>query len=209
MKTRFLKWRPVTRLLHSPGMKRAAEVVEDLEGYLEDDDCLLDIGTGMGHVAALLGERGFDVVAVDVEDTVTVHGVTPVLFDGKDLPFTGHQFDVALLITVLHHVADPEHLLREAGRVARRVIVQEDIHSSTLQKYATMGMDSLLNLEFRGHPHSNRSDAQWRATFERLGFELIGASSKSFGAIFSSGTYALRSPRGDREGPGSQDPAHT
>jgi hypothetical protein len=35
--------------------------------------------------------------------------------------------------------------------------------------------DSWVNWEWRGHPHSNRSDAQWRETFGRLGLRVASS----------------------------------
>ena len=34
-------------------------------------------------------------------------------------------------------------------------------------------MDSLVNLEFRGHPHTNRDDNQWKQTFHQMGLKVV------------------------------------
>lgn len=48
-------------------------------------------------------------------------------FRGRTIPHGDGEFDVAILCDVLHHApADAPHLLAEAGRVARHVIVKDD-----------------------------------------------------------------------------------
>lgn len=92
---------------------------------------------------------------------------------------------------MLHHTASPENLLKEARRVARKIIVMEDVYTTVWQKYATYIMDSLVNLEFKGHPHSNKNDTQWREVFQRLGFEIKSVSICPFWKLFLSATYIL------------------
>jgi hypothetical protein len=117
--------------------------------------------------------------------------VVPQLVDGVTLPYSDDAFAVGLLITVLHHTPDPEQVLAEAARVARRLIVMEDVHNNETQRLATMAMDSIVNLEFRGHPHSNRTDAEWRATFARHGLDVVSGWRKTYWRAFRTATYVL------------------
>jgi SAM-dependent methyltransferase len=175
------------------GYARTADIIGDLLPVVPAGARVLDVGAGTCDVAAALTVRGRDVVALDVRDTSCVPGLRPQLYDGKRLPFEDASFDWALLIDVLHHT-DPDRLLAEAGRVARNVFVHEDVYSTERQRQLTRVMDAVLNLEFVGHPHANRDDAGWRATFARLGFVLEEASSRDFWRYFSCATYVLRSP---------------
>ncbi|MCH2440074.1 MAG: class I SAM-dependent methyltransferase [Candidatus Poseidoniia archaeon] len=43
-------------------------------------------------------------------------GLDPVIFDGKQIPFEDDAFDLAIVLTVLHHTSNPEEVLREAMR---------------------------------------------------------------------------------------------
>ena len=45
-----------------------------------------------------------------------------VVYDGGRFPFSDKSFDVSLLVTMLHHVPDPESIIREAGRVTRKSV---------------------------------------------------------------------------------------
>lgn len=178
-------------LVRRLGAARADDVIADVAAHLRPGNRILDVGAGTCQIAARLVADGFAVTAVDVRDQSCEPSVVPELVDGLTLPFAADAFDVALLITVLHHTRRPDHVLAEAARVARRVIVQEDIHDTEFERRATMVMDSVVNLELLGHPHSNRSDQEWRAAFARLGLEVVAASRKRFWRWFQSATYLL------------------
>jgi ubiquinone/menaquinone biosynthesis C-methylase UbiE len=183
-------------LIRRLGRQRTRDVVSDISGYLQPEDRVIDIGAGTCDVTAALLEGGFNVVAADISDLSCIEGVTPVLFDGRRLPFSADAFDVGLLINVLHHTREPDQILCEASRVARRLVIHEDIYESRVQRALTLLMDSATNLEFFGHPHSNRDDQEWRQTFEALGLELVDAKYKTFWAVFANATYMIER-RGD------------
>jgi len=67
-----------------------------------------------------------------------------------------------MLLTVLHHTTDHETLVQEALRVAKKLIIIEDVYFNEVMRYTTYAMDSLVNLEFFGHPHSNRAYQEWK-----------------------------------------------
>jgi SAM-dependent methyltransferase len=93
------------------------------------------------------------------------------LYDGSRIPFDDNTFDLAMCITVLHHIPDNEASLRELRRVAKRVVVIEDLTVNTVNRYFTYFFDSLCNNDwFKSPPHTNRSDPEWRSLFQRLGF---------------------------------------
>lgn len=191
--TRTARGRAIIRRL---GAGRARDIVADIESHISRGARVLDIGAGGCQVAALLRARGVDVTAVDIHDVSCEPTIVPIIVDGETLPFGDDTFDVALLITMLHHTSAPDRVLAEASRVAKRLVIQEDVHMSVAQKYATMAMDSVINLEFFGHPHTNRSDVEWRAAFSRLGLRVVAATQRPFWKLFRSATYAL-----DRERP--------
>lgn len=84
---------------------------------------VLDVGCGTGHNAERLRRLGLGPVSeVDVVD-FKVARPGPILFDGRSLPFADAQFDVVMLIYVLHYAPDPAALLEEARRVCRGALV--------------------------------------------------------------------------------------
>ena len=165
-------------------------VLECFEDYLKKGDRILDFGCGLGGVSEKLVSDGYEVVSLDVRD-ISLTDVKPVIYDGKKIPFKNDSFDVALVLAVLHHTPDPEKLLKEIGRVAERIVLLEDVYDDWFGKYITLFFDSLFNLEFFGHPHSNKSDKEWKECFKKLGFSLVGEDKKRSMVFFKHGIYFL------------------
>jgi SAM-dependent methyltransferase len=94
-----------------------------------------DIGCGDGtytvelvDVASAREVEGLEPAAEAVRAARQRVGNRPVTFaeaSAYDLPHPGDSFDIALLRGVLHHVARPRDVLREALRVAPEVVVVE------------------------------------------------------------------------------------
>ena len=177
-------------LLRRVAARRARILLGHLPLPTRAGDTLLDVGSGPGFVGAALRKQGWKVTAIDVADGSWAGGIRPLLFDGRTIPFSDDSFDEALLSTVLHHARDPLRLLGEARRVARRLTVVEDLYTGGLQRRWTMFVCSLTNLEFHGHPHGNRTDAQWRGLFARRRLRLLDASFFPFG-LLGLGVYHL------------------
>ena len=152
---------------------------------------ILDIGSGTGHTAKSLMEHGHKVICADVENMSVFEETNPIIIDGERLPFKNKEFDVALLITVLHHTKDPRSVIKETKRVSKRIIVMEDTYNNSLQKYLTFVMDSIGNMQFTGHPHSNKTDTQWREVFDELDLKVEKVKKNKFLTFFESTTYLL------------------
>jgi ubiquinone/menaquinone biosynthesis C-methylase UbiE len=167
------RWTPLTRLVDAGGRARAASMLSRFQTWLPPDARVLDIGTGTGHVAQAVVATGRRVVSCDAID-LRLAAIRFLLCDGAALPFASEQFDAALLITVLHHVPRERHnaFLAEAMRILRiggRLVVFEDTYRNAVERIVTACEDSVMNLEFAGHPHANRSLEEWRRTLEGLG----------------------------------------
>ncbi|MEM1151979.1 MAG: class I SAM-dependent methyltransferase [Pseudomonadota bacterium] len=169
----------------------ARRKVDWFSPFITADDRMIEIGSGPGSVQAVLSERGLSAYALDISDSSFDHRFQPTLYDGVRMPFEDGAFDTALLLTMLHHTPDPDVILREASRIARRLIVVEDVYRGPVQRYRTYGADSLINLEFFGHPHTNRDDGGWRETFEALGLSLIHSDYKPYGRLFLQALYVV------------------
>ncbi|MCB9683006.1 MAG: class I SAM-dependent methyltransferase [Alphaproteobacteria bacterium] len=189
---RWLRRQPrVRRWMAATIPARLARKLYLVTPWLRPDDRVLDLGTGSGAVCAALRELGHDVVAVDLEDH-TLRSVGVRIADGTALPFPDDAFDVVLLLTVLHHADDPDRMLGEAARVARRaVVVMEDVHHHPLQRWWTTLADSLSTLDLAGHPHHNRDDAGWRAAFARHGLRVAADRHVRTLGVFAQAVYAL------------------
>ena len=170
---------------------RTKDILRKITPYLKSGDCIIDIGSGDCTVANTLGNNGYEITPLDIRDESVHQNFRPIIYDGKNIPFPDDSFDVALLITVLHHTKKPIEILKEAIRVAPRIIVMEDLYKNLLQKYLTFAMDSLLNLEFFGHPHTNMTQEQWEGVFNKLGLKILDRNVHNFWRFFTSGTFYL------------------
>lgn len=180
----FLKVSPLRWALCRLALWRVQEKLAEIGFYLEPVDRVLDVGAGNCILCRELGRLGYNVVPVDRKNLSFVDEIVPVVYDGMTLPFSDDSFDVALVITVLHHVRDPDAVLGEARRVARRIIVIEEIYETLFERYCTYAIDSLFNFDFFNHPRSNRTDAGWRQAFRGLRLDVRAAVySRSLGLL--------------------------
>lgn len=172
--------------------KRAQVKYALFKNYFTENSRILDIGTGSGQFSQLLIDKGFEIQAVDVVNKTNASSITPILYNGRTLPFENNSFDCSMLITVLHHCPNPEMVFKEAVRVSKsRIFVLEDVYSNKLMKYLTWGMDSLMNLEFFGHPHTNKSEAEWEALFMENNLTVIHKKRVKLLFIFTQVVYVL------------------
>lgn len=165
--------------------------IERIAEYISLKDKILDIGTGPGSVCLLMNRRGYNLTPIDVQNRTLSQEIEPEIYDGKKLPYNNSSFDTALILTVLHHTPNPEEILLEAKRVADKIIIIEDIYTNPIQRYLTYFVDSIVNMEFSGHPHSNKSDNEWKEVFLELGLKLKAAKYSRFLLFFRQATYYL------------------
>jgi len=176
---------------------RSSDTVRKIGPYLKKEDLILDIGSGGAHVAHELKTLGYDITTLDIKNKSYFEDVRPIIYNGQTIPFPDDHFDVSLLLTVLHHTKDPLSVLAEAKRVSKKIIIIEDLHKGWIQKYLTFAMDSILNREFFGHPHSNKTKSEWESSFKEMGLTIIDKKTNDWGfkylpTWFTSGTFYLK-----------------
>ena len=156
---------------HGALEERAERFVRLFENQISEKSRILDLGGGWGFYDKPLRERGHEHLVLDVVKP-GYQKAPVVVYDGAKIPFPDQSFDVTLLVTMLHHVTDPESLLGEVRRVTRhKVIVVEDLYHHKLGRFWTILRDRLLNLELLDHPHQFRKQEEWTAFFLDQGFE--------------------------------------
>lgn len=111
--------------------RRARHLLEEVAAWLPARGPVLDLGSGTGHLSALLErESGLEVITADVSDLHVV-GRPPVLIADGILPFEAGTFSASLLFFMLAYPNDPVGVLSEAARVTRGpVILVQSLHSS-------------------------------------------------------------------------------
>lgn len=185
------KYRISKHLVYQLLKARAEDLEKIVSPYLNKNDLILDIGPASCTVTEILLEQDLKVFPLDIENFSIVDTVLPTLYDGHRMPFKDDQFDAALILFVLHHTYDPTELLVEAKRVSRKIIVLEDIITSSAHKFLTAALDSLLNLEFYDQPHTNKHDEEWRTLFGHLGLKLSGQEYRTSAGIIRHALYFL------------------
>jgi SAM-dependent methyltransferase len=154
--------------------RRSRVLAAGIAGLLPPDARVLDVGCGDGAVAALLLESRPDLSIEGVDVLVRPGTAIPVRpFDGVRLPLPDDAVDVALLVDVLHHAQDPQALLVEAARVARRAIVKDHVLEGWLAGPVLRYMDRVGN-ERHGveSPGTYWTEPQWRELIGRAGLRI-------------------------------------
>ena len=120
-------------LLDAVMERRARQLMHQVAAWLPNEGPVLDLGSGTGHLAALLErELGLEVVGADVSDMHVV-GRPPVLIADGVLPFDKRTFSAALLFFMLAYPNDPAAVLAEAARVTNGpIIVVQTLYSGRL-----------------------------------------------------------------------------
>lgn len=149
---------------------------------------ILDLGAGEGWVGwAAQVDTGAAVHLADVVDlnqTMLPH----VKYDGASLPFVSGQFDMVLLVFVLHHAEAPDAVLREARRVVDEhgcVAVVESVYTNAFNHGLLRFLDVQAN-RLRGEGEMEAQEAYlsfdtvegWRSRFEHAGFRIDAESSR-------------------------------
>lgn len=119
---------------------------------------LLDIGCGTGIFLEFFWSGGFEVTGVDKSPDMLAEARKKMggraelhLAPAEHLPFDDREFDYVSLMTVLEFVEDPESVLREAARVARKGVL-----ITFLNRFSLYGLSVRLRKR-----ESTLSQADW------------------------------------------------
>ena len=162
----------------------------DLELFAQwaEGETALDVATGGGHVARVLGEAGFEVVTID-----SAPGMRPtVVSRAEEIPFADSSFDVVACRVAAHHFQDAGSALKEMARVSRALVLLSD---NLFIGDAGEQADKL-----RDPTHvRNYSEAEWRGMFE--GAELAVEAYELEDKRIDFGSWLARSGTPDEDRP--------
>ena len=177
----------MSKYVHGYGTPEQERLVEQAEHWrhrlitdgtrLEPGTRLLEVGTGVGAVLAVLGQEfpGLELTGVDIEPKQLEYArghleragvdATLVEADALSLPFAVESFDNVWMMWFLEHVADPVAVLR----VARRVLVPggsitaiEVDYSTVRAEPTTPAIEGLFRAMVQAMAASGWSDAGTR-----------------------------------------------
>ena len=135
----------------------------DLELFAEwaEGTNALDVATGGGTAARVLGDAGLEVVTID-----SAPGMGPtVVSRAEEIPFADSSFDVVACRVAAHHFEDPASALKEMARVSRALVLLSD---NLFLGEAGEEADKL-----RDPTHvRNYSEDEWREMFEGAGLAI-------------------------------------
>lgn len=176
---------------HAVGRPFVRKKIRPLLPLLPKDTPILDIGSGNGLAARLLMDHGFQIHPLDIHEGQYHPSVKPVVYDGKKIPYPEGTYRYGIILTVLHHVDDPEALLRDIMRVCDTLVIMEDIYDTPLQKRITFCLDTWANLWYSPCPHTNKDDAGWKKCFTENGYHLEKVSYRRVLFFVKQGIYVI------------------
>jgi ubiquinone/menaquinone biosynthesis C-methylase UbiE len=101
-----------------------------LKGLLliEPNDTILDLGHGSGLIGEVFDNQ---ILGIDTSRALLDRSKarTELLDFNEPLPFDDASFDWVVSFTALHHAHNPERLIAEARRIARRGVVMSILRS--------------------------------------------------------------------------------
>ena len=107
---------------------------------------LLEIGCGPGRFLQFFWESGFDVSGLDASPAMLElarerlgHRADLHLGQAEHLPFRDKEFDVVALLTLLEFCSDPDRVISEAVRVARKAILITFLNRHSLYALSRRG----------------------------------------------------------------------
>ena len=197
----------MTQYVHGYGTPEQERLVEQAEHWrhrliadgtqLSPGTRLLEVGTGVGAVLAVLGQEfpGIRLTGVDIEPKqlefarghLARSGVdaTLVQADALALPFEDESFEHVWMMWLLEHVADPPAALREARRVlvpGGAITAIEVDYSTCRAEPTTPAIEALIRAMVQGMAASGWSDAGTRLPgwLREAGFREVDEGERPF-----------------------------
>jgi len=197
----------MTAYVHGYGTPEQERLVEQAEHWrhrlirdgteLEPGTRLLEIGTGVGAVLAVLGQEfpGVRLTGVDIEPKqlefarghLARAGVEATLLeaDALALPFADESFDHVWMMWLLEHIPDAPAALREARRVlvpGGRITAIEVDYSTAHAEPSTRALEALFRAMVQGMAAAGWSDAGTRLPewLREAGFREVDDGEQAF-----------------------------
>lgn len=169
--------------------QRSRDVI--VEAAALDGRSVIDLGCGDGHFTFQIWERARPrrMLAVDAAVNAvasasrrrTTEQVEFAIADVHRLPFPDDCFDVALVQSILHHDDDPRDVIREAFRLAPRIVIHEPNGNNLGLK-----LIERTSAYHREHREKSYRPAQMERWLREAGGEMVSLRFAGFVPMFCS-----------------------
>ena len=119
----------------------------------------MNLGCGVNCYSDFLVDKGYKVLAVDIED-LSIAKTPVIVYDGKNLPTC--DYDICIMCTVLHHIPfkKQEKIFEMLSKCCKKLLIMEDdLH------FSTPFVCARTNLQLFSHPFSFRKHKDWLKFF--------------------------------------------
>jgi SAM-dependent methyltransferase len=167
--------------------KRTSDVI--LETGEFEGRSVLDLACGDGFYTIQFHDRSKPklLIAADgalnavkiVDQKADGRHISCLVSDAHQLPFADNSFDLVLVQSVLHHDKDPAHMIREAFRLAPRILIHEPNGNN-------LGLKVIEKVSryHREHGERSYSSRQMRHWIEQAGGSVVYARTAGFVPMF-------------------------
>lgn len=153
---------------------RYDHIADAISSYLESGSTILDLGCSSGGLAKKLHEKDNSLSFIGVDTHIQPNTQIPVAqYDGYHLPFKDNSFDISMLVDVLHHDTEPEKIIAEAKRVAKKVVIKDHYYDSKI------GFEMLKVSDYLGNkaqgialPYNFLTMNEWYGLFDQQGLRV-------------------------------------
>ena len=153
-------------------LRRKRILTQNIAHLITEGSTILDVGTGDGSIAHNIKKQKLAAEVAGIDVLIRPKTAIPVKqFDGQKIPYNDDSYDIVLFVDVLHHTNDPQVLLNEAARVAKKYVIIKDHHKNGLFARQTLRfMDWVGNARFGvALPYNYWSQEEWENGYRKAG----------------------------------------
>jgi SAM-dependent methyltransferase len=151
--------------------RRIEVLVRHLSRRIPNGSRVLDVGCGDGLLAKKIMALNNTLAIEGIDVLVRKETHIPIQqFNGTTIPHVDKSFDVVMFVDVLHHTENPEILLSEASRVARKIVLIKDHTANGFMAFRTLRFMDYIGNARHGVvlPYNYWPEDKWRTSFEKL-----------------------------------------
>lgn len=163
---------------------------------------ILDIGTRRGRLArSIKRETNQNFIGVDIL-LQNKRSIPIIKCDGRLLPFKDNTFDCVMIVDVLHHVTDPDFIIKEAERVTKNLIVLKDHYYASKLDFTILKFFDYISNSADGVslPFTFMQHDQWNRMFRNNGLKikLIERFGGTITDLYKHVVFVLQKPKKPR-----------